>query len=326
MRRSFLITLTILVLVLAVRAGAQLASPPLAMVTPAVSALKVSPDLVITRLMSFDRNGDGRVVRSELPERMHDVLSRGDTSKDQALDRDEVRALARRPAPQVAVRGFQPGVYGFGGTTFDTRLHIEGAIDDLRLAADTREKALAAAHGFKSVGADEAKAAMLKTMAAVLTDEQLEDFVATALNGRPEIIKAFQGEGGVTFFGANANDLATQKLKAFEVRMVARSNPATHIERYNLAPAQKARAVEAIQRFRAAQSDQMTESDRALLVERMKGILDDEQREDLRAALDRRPIVKQTGFTLVNAVRDVRVVPATQPGPTFQIQNLLLTK
>ena len=84
--------------------------------------------------------------------------------------------------------------------------------------------------------------------------------------------------------------------------------------------------MEAIHRFRAAQSDQMTESDRALLVERMKGILDDEQREDLRAALDRRPIVKQTGFTLVNAVRDVRVVPATQPGPTFQIQNLLLTK
>ena len=331
MRRVFLMTLTILVLVLAVRAGAQLAAPPLALATPAVPALNVTPNLVVTRLMSFDRDGDGRVVRHELPERMHDVLTRGDTSKDQALDRDEVRKLATRPAAQVAVRGFQPGIYGFGGTTFDTRLHIEGAIEDLRLAGDTRDKALEIAHAFKTVSAADAKASMLKTMATVLTAEQLADFAST-LDGHARVITAFKGEGGVTFFGANADDLATQKLKTFPVRMVGAVDPMMHVEKYDLAPAPKAQAVAAVQQFKTAQSGQLTEADRAALVDQMRGILDDEQRDDLRAALDRKPIVKQTsGMTLVTsarlatAARKLQAVPM-QPGSTFEVRNLLLTR
>jgi hypothetical protein len=328
-------TLTILVLVLAVRAGAQLAAPPLALATPAVpavSSLKVTPDLVVTRLMSFDRDGDGRVVRHELPERMHDVLTRGDASRDQALDRDEVRKLATRPAAQVAVRGFQPGSYGFGGTTFDTRLHIEGAIEDLRLAGDTREKALEIASRFKTVTAAEAKASMLATMATLLTAEQLQDFTSS-LDTRVRVVTAFENEGGVTFFGANADDIASHNLKkTLSVRMVGVVDPMMHIEKYALAPAANGKAVAAVQQFRTAQSGQLTATDRAALVDAMQGILDDEQRDDLRAALDRKPIVKQTpGVTvataarLATAARQLQAVPM-QPGSTFKVQNLLLTK
>jgi hypothetical protein len=330
MRRSFLMTLTILVLVLAVRAGAQFASPPLALTTASVPAVTVTPDLVVTRLMSFDRDGDGLVARDELPERMQDVLTRGDVSNDQALDRDEVRKLATRPAAQVAARGFQPGVYGFGGTTFDTRLHIEGAIDDLRLASETRQKALEIASRFKTVSAAEAKAAMLATMSSLLTAEQLEDFTAS-LDGRSHVVAAFKNEGGVTFFGANADDVATQKLKTFSVRLVGAVDPMMHIEKLDLAPAPKQRAVAAIQQFKMAQGGQLTEADRAALVDAMQGILADEQRADLRAALDRRPIVKQTpGFKLVTA-SELRVVPMQQgqpmhQGQTLKVQNLLLTK
>jgi hypothetical protein len=45
----------------------------------------------------------------------------------------------------------QVGHYGFGdGSDFDTRLHIDGALDDLRLASDTTNKAREIAHTFMS--------------------------------------------------------------------------------------------------------------------------------------------------------------------------------
>ena len=34
----------------------------------------VNPDIVIARLMTFDRDNDGRLVKSELPERMQNLL------------------------------------------------------------------------------------------------------------------------------------------------------------------------------------------------------------------------------------------------------------
>ncbi len=73
-------------------------SQPAAIFGPAVTP-PVNPDIVVARLMTFDRDNDGRLVRSELPERMQNLLA-SDASGDQALDRDEIRALATAPRLQ----------------------------------------------------------------------------------------------------------------------------------------------------------------------------------------------------------------------------------
>jgi hypothetical protein len=57
----------------------------------------VSDDLVNT-LMSFDRNGDGKLDRSEVPERMQGIFERGDTNRDGVLTLEEIRKLAKTQA------------------------------------------------------------------------------------------------------------------------------------------------------------------------------------------------------------------------------------
>ena len=46
--------------------------------------------------MSFDKNGDGKVSKDEMPERMQRILERADTNKDDALDKEEIEKLAER--------------------------------------------------------------------------------------------------------------------------------------------------------------------------------------------------------------------------------------
>lgn len=48
------------------------------------------------RLLGFDKNQDGRITKDELPERMLNLLTEGDTNQDGALDREEIRNLAAR--------------------------------------------------------------------------------------------------------------------------------------------------------------------------------------------------------------------------------------
>lgn len=64
----------------------------------------ISTDDLVERLMAYDKNGDGKVTKDELPERMHGLITQGDLNGDGALDRDEIKKLAERPG-----RG------GFGG-------------------------------------------------------------------------------------------------------------------------------------------------------------------------------------------------------------------
>lgn len=47
----------------------------------------------------FDKNGDGKVQRSEAPERMRRNFSRADSNGDGALDESELKRLLRRPRP-----------------------------------------------------------------------------------------------------------------------------------------------------------------------------------------------------------------------------------
>lgn len=58
---------------------------------------RAAPDLSddqVKFLMGFDRNGDGRLERNEVPERMQGLFDRGDTNKDGFLTPQEIRRLA----------------------------------------------------------------------------------------------------------------------------------------------------------------------------------------------------------------------------------------
>jgi Ca2+-binding EF-hand superfamily protein len=50
-------------------------------------------------LMAFDANGDGKLSRSELPERFQGLFTRGDTNGDGFLTPDEIRKMAAAQAP-----------------------------------------------------------------------------------------------------------------------------------------------------------------------------------------------------------------------------------
>src|SRR5262245_56746595 len=95
--------------------GAAGAQPPGQKQGPQRRLVQSAPSVedIVKRIMAFDKNKDGKVTKDELPERMHDLIARGDTNKDGALDKDEIRKLASTPG------GFRAGGFGFGVTTFD---------------------------------------------------------------------------------------------------------------------------------------------------------------------------------------------------------------
>jgi Ca2+-binding EF-hand superfamily protein len=72
-------------------------------------------DELLATLLAWDKNKDGKLVRSEIPERQLGILERGDADKNGELDAAELRKLtadqaAAPPAPpRVQVRA------GFGG-------------------------------------------------------------------------------------------------------------------------------------------------------------------------------------------------------------------
>ncbi len=61
----------------------------------------------VTRLMGFDRNGDGKVSREELPIRMQRMLDRADSNGDDTIDQEEAKVMEsrfRRRSPQQRSR------------------------------------------------------------------------------------------------------------------------------------------------------------------------------------------------------------------------------
>jgi len=63
-------------------------------------------DGMLARMLAMDANKDGKLEKSELPERLQSMLARADKNEDGVLDRDEILAAARE-------RSGGPG--GFGG-------------------------------------------------------------------------------------------------------------------------------------------------------------------------------------------------------------------
>lgn len=73
-----------------------------------------SGEQFVKHIMGFDKDGDGKVTKEELPEPMQRMLQRGDTNEDGAIDREEAEKLVeqlerfRRDRPQGG-----PGGAGF---------------------------------------------------------------------------------------------------------------------------------------------------------------------------------------------------------------------
>src|SRR5207248_6618154 len=93
---------------------------------------------VVDRIMSLDKTNSGNVTKDDLPERLQYLIEKGDTNKDGALDRDEVKALAAKIAKEGPFDGFGgfagKGPPGKGKGDFFGKGGPPGAVVDQRLA------------------------------------------------------------------------------------------------------------------------------------------------------------------------------------------------
>ena len=142
-----------------------------------------SPDAVIERLMSFDGNGDHRISRDELPERMQGLVARGDRNADAALDSKEIRDLVNAADSErvhVSVRAHSSE-------------GLPGVIKDLKLTPAKYAGALAIMSAYKLPRTvnDLSGSDLYREMRALLDDEEYENFAAAAarLSRRPQFIK-----------------------------------------------------------------------------------------------------------------------------------------
>jgi hypothetical protein len=277
MRRGLLALLGLLVASSIASAQVQVAQ---ALTFKAVdtATTKVSPDDVVTRLMTFDHNNDGRIAISELSERMRPLVTRGDRNGDEALDRSEIQALAVTPPPAATGQNGRvfagQGGYGFGGdNSLSSKLHIDGALEDLRLAADTKERALPIVRSYTETVEAAARAELSSRMESLLSPQQFVVFntVLNADQRRQVTLKSPNGDRQV-FFSSGRGDL-TQRVDAM-----------------NLGAARTEQAHQAIDQFktRIRLGDEL---DRAGLLARLRNILSPEELENFGAALGRRPIV-----------------------------------
>ncbi|HEX5109042.1 MAG TPA: hypothetical protein VFV95_11370 [Vicinamibacterales bacterium] len=323
MRPQSLALVTLFALSVSAPASAQIVTQAGPFVTNAKVSPPITPDMVVARLMSFDRNADGRVVATELPERMQNLVARGDASQDGALDSLEVRRLAMAPATVPGLNGRQGPQYGFADSIgFDVSKQIEGALDDLRVGADIKQKALEIARKFLADANVNDLERLQTAMVPLLTREQLNDFRA-ATDRRTVEVPAIRRDG-VTIFGATAEEAAGQERVMVTLRMHER-NLESRVETYQLDADRKQRALLAIRNFKN-HTPNLSDADRSALVEQLRGVLTDEQRDDLRAALGRRPVV-QLASALPRMVAPVLPpAPAFPDARSFQIQKLLLTR
>ncbi|PAW89263.1 MAG: hypothetical protein B9S33_03430 [Pedosphaera sp. Tous-C6FEB] len=71
---------------------------------PGAQAPKADGDFV-ARLFQNDKNNDGKLTKSELPEALQSIFERADTNKDGAIDRQEAGVLAERMKSRTGSQG-----------------------------------------------------------------------------------------------------------------------------------------------------------------------------------------------------------------------------
>ena len=275
-------------------AQVQFLAPP-GVAARADTKVTVTPDQVVTRLLTFDHNNDGQVAIGELSERRRLLVARGDRNGDGALDRSELQALAVAPlsvAPTQTGRVFgQAGGYSFGDDAgLSSRTHIEGALEDLRLAADKKERALPIVLAYADTVEQAAKAQLISQMEQLLSPPQLAAIT--------DMLNADQRRQ-VTL----KNNTGEQRVFVMNIR----GDLATRVNAMQLVAPKDEQARKAIEQFktRIRLGDEL---DRAGLLARLKPILSDEERENYGAALSRRPVVANgpSFFALNEAVVRVR--------------------
>lgn len=250
---------------------------------------------VVARLMSFDRNNDGKIEKAELAERMYTVIDRGDANGDGCLDRSELLTLATAKPATTVVRGFGHGSYTMGSDTeVSSRLHLEGALDDLRLEAARKAPALAIVTTFSQALDADAQAELLDVMKAILNPEQLAAFT-TALEqerrmGAQRVVTSTDQQGKNVKF----RSLATSELS---------------VATFRLAPEANGRAMAALKHYRSRLRP--NEADRVELGRRMASVLTMEESEDFLAAIARQPVAAANGFVIKGVIGSQGgVVPA----------------
>jgi hypothetical protein len=147
--------------------------------------LGLNPTALLDRILSFDANGDDRISRDELPERMEGLVRRGDRNQDGYLTSDEIVPLIDIQ-PSVSRRPFSVNVRGSGS--------LADIIADLKLPAATHNRALAIVNGPRNVY-DAANVDFKAEMKDLLNDEDYENYVAAAarLRSTPRIISGNVG-------------------------------------------------------------------------------------------------------------------------------------
>lgn len=243
---------------------------------------RLSADDVLARMMTFDRDRDGKVATGELSERMQSLVARGDRSGDGALDESEIRMLAT--AQQFSVRSIQGGGYGFGDTTLSSRNHIEDSIDDLRLTPSARAEAKRIALAFVDEFEAAASANLRQALAPVITPQQLAQLEAS-----------LSTRGRVAVMTTGVNGAAAPARVALTHAAVT-----TALVKQRLSPEEMKAVAVAADAFRAEQ--QFDETRRIQLVSRLSSLLTPEEGDNLIAALSRRPLIKRSG-TVALAVR-----------------------
>ncbi len=172
----------------------------------------LSVDQIVERIMSFDKNGDGKVTKEELPERMQHLIEKGDTNKDGALDKEEIKKLAAELARDGSFRGldgrgrpgdgFGPGPGGRGRPGLaggpPPGAGIERALDELKLPGPQKDKADAAVRAHQENVRrlmDVARADLLLKLKEVLGGEEFKTSKA-ALDRGPGFGFGFPGGDG----------------------------------------------------------------------------------------------------------------------------------
>lgn len=249
---------------------------------------ELSADDVIARLMSFDRDRDGRVALNELSERMQGLVARGDRGGDGALDVFELQTLATsQPFVARALQNLSGGGgYGFADTEgSSSRMHIENSIDDLRLARETSAEAKRIALAFVNEFEGAALDNLRRTVAPLVTAGQLPAFERD--------LKTLSTLQPVTFVNGS-------EIKATVIGFATLSRMV--LDRHQLSGEQLKTAETAVEAFKTDQ--QFDGARQSALVARLYGLLTEEQSDNLRAALARRPLVKgggsRAGFQRVN--------------------------
>jgi hypothetical protein len=281
--------------------------------TPALAAAIGAND-VVARVMSFDRDRDGKVQRGELAERMQPLLLRGDADGDGALDGTEIRQLAaqRRPETPFLIQGLPfAGSYTFADQVeLSSRSHVEGAIEDLRLAGPVRDHAIAAATAYIDRNEQKALADLQTTMERLLAPEQLVDFRWTIVSRTRRRSASPAGDAG-----APAKVVSARSL-----------DPTGLIQRYSMTPEQRQHANVAIEQYKSRV--RLGEKERSELLEQVKDLLSLEEAGNLRAALERRPLVATDANRILMASvrlaeladRTTRVLKGMQTGGEVVIE------